>query len=469
MLGSVLYDPAALVHAAELLRREDFYRETHRTIFAVAVAMLKNGEPVDLVTVTDKLRDKGQLVGVGGAEYVTSLMQATATPSNIAHHVRIVLEKSRRRDAILTAQTLAHALETGGPQAAHHALPQAGALYDTLTALIAGQMETFAPEVLSLAELLATPEPQHRYVAAPIVPLNGVTLLVGYSGAFKTWLLCELALSVATARPFLNFGVSEPRRVLFIEAEMSRNQLARRFRQLKADPSCDRLHFAVDQTLNLYDSSCRTWLSSREEEVIIIDPAVRVFRGDENSATDVSLFFRDVLLPLKRAGKTVVLAHHYRKATPGVSSDPDAMIRGSGDWKAFADSVLAVKRLDDWRAQVQHLKSRDSREVPSFIIRLDGDEMSMHLVYEGQTEKILPGLVPVRDAILSALLEARYSNELEESFKGVYNRDVIRSTVRSLVSEGIVERTQDGRRVLLHRNGQLREMPRDPGQGTADG
>ncbi len=67
------------------------------------------------------------------------------------------------------------------------------------------------------------------------------------------------------------------------------------------------------------------------------------------------------------------------------------------------------------------------------------------------TKRETPGLVPIRDAILAALEETRTVGALERSLEDAYSHDTIRSTMRALVSEGVVERIQDGRRILLHR------------------
>ncbi len=321
--------------------------------------------------------------------------------------------------------------------------------------LSAERSQPAGPRVLTLAQLLATPEPATRYAAAPIIPAPGISLIAGYAGAFKTWAVAGLALSLAQGLPFLSkFGVPAPLSVLFIAAEMSGAQLAHRFRLLGVASACERLRLVVDQGLDLYGAAHRDWLLQREEEVVVLDPAIRLFKGDENSAPDVARFF-EPLLALKRAGKAVVLVHHVRKAVPGAGpSDPDAMIRGSGDWKAAVDSALVVKRLGEQRVQVWHVKLRDGREVPPFIVRIDGDEERVTLTYEGEAEKTLPGLVPVREAIMSMLASGmRGPSEVIAALRGRYAEKAVRGTIRSLVEEGAVERVMVGRRVFLNRNG----------------
>jgi len=97
VLGSMLLDRDAIARVVELIRAEDFYRDAHRRIFEAMTDLFERGEPVDLITVTDRLRDKGQLDDVGGAAYVTSLLNSVPTAANVEYYSRIVLQKSMLR------------------------------------------------------------------------------------------------------------------------------------------------------------------------------------------------------------------------------------------------------------------------------------------------------------------------------------------------------------------------------------
>ncbi|MDR7401024.1 MAG: replicative DNA helicase [Armatimonadota bacterium] len=107
VLGSMLLDRDAIARVVELLRPEDFYRDAHRRIFETVVELFERGEPVDLITVTDRLRDRGQLDDVGGAGYVTSLLHAVPTAANVEYYARIVLQKSMLRQLIAAGTQIA--------------------------------------------------------------------------------------------------------------------------------------------------------------------------------------------------------------------------------------------------------------------------------------------------------------------------------------------------------------------------
>jgi len=99
----MLLDKEAIFRAMEILRPEDFYKEAHRIIFQAVVSLANRNEAVDLVTVTEELRQKNQLEDVGGVPYLTSLVNAVPTAANVEFYARIVEEKALLRGLIQTA------------------------------------------------------------------------------------------------------------------------------------------------------------------------------------------------------------------------------------------------------------------------------------------------------------------------------------------------------------------------------
>jgi len=104
VLGSMLLDRDAIARAIEGLRAEDFYRDAHRVIFQAMVELFERGEPVDLITVTNRLAANGKLEDVGGPTYVAALPNVVPTAANVEFYANIVLEKSMLR-ALISAGT----------------------------------------------------------------------------------------------------------------------------------------------------------------------------------------------------------------------------------------------------------------------------------------------------------------------------------------------------------------------------
>ncbi len=106
VLGAILQDSEALLKAIDALRPDHFYKDAHRRIFDAALALFARNEPVDLITLTDELRRRGDLESVGGGAALAALLEAVPTAANVAYHARIVRDKALLRHLIATATDL---------------------------------------------------------------------------------------------------------------------------------------------------------------------------------------------------------------------------------------------------------------------------------------------------------------------------------------------------------------------------
>ncbi|MCZ6620418.1 MAG: replicative DNA helicase [Deltaproteobacteria bacterium] len=107
VLGGILLENEAINRVLEVLTPEDFYRESHRRIFRAMIEICDRSEPVDLITLSDFLKAKGNLEVVGGSAYLASLASAIPTSANIHFYARIVREKAIRRYLISAATEIA--------------------------------------------------------------------------------------------------------------------------------------------------------------------------------------------------------------------------------------------------------------------------------------------------------------------------------------------------------------------------
>ncbi|WP_456432159.1 replicative DNA helicase [Thermosulfuriphilus sp.] len=115
VLGSILIENNALLKVVEILKPEDFYREAHAKIFATMLDLFERGEPIDLVTVHNALKDRAQLEEIGGPAYLAELAAIVPTAANIVHYARIVREKAVLREIIRkTTEIAASCYEEAG-------------------------------------------------------------------------------------------------------------------------------------------------------------------------------------------------------------------------------------------------------------------------------------------------------------------------------------------------------------------
>jgi replicative DNA helicase len=107
VLGGILLENDAINQVLELLRPEDFYRESHRKVFRAMIELSDRAEPVDLITLSEFLKSRNELEAVGGTAYLASLADFVPTAANISYYARIVREKSILRSLINTATDIA--------------------------------------------------------------------------------------------------------------------------------------------------------------------------------------------------------------------------------------------------------------------------------------------------------------------------------------------------------------------------
>lgn len=103
VLGSVLMDKDALIDVAEFLRPAYFYKEAHSVIFQAMLSLFEKHEPVDVVTVTSEVKKMSKLKDVGGAPYISDLLNVVPTSAHAEKYGRIVQDNYVKRQLISAA------------------------------------------------------------------------------------------------------------------------------------------------------------------------------------------------------------------------------------------------------------------------------------------------------------------------------------------------------------------------------
>lgn len=115
VLGGILLDNDAINVAIERLRPEDFYRASHRNIFAAMVALIEKREPIDVVTLCAQLRSMGLLDDSGGVDNVSRLTTLVPSAANVGFYAKTVKDMALRRRVIHEAsEVISEAFEVRG-------------------------------------------------------------------------------------------------------------------------------------------------------------------------------------------------------------------------------------------------------------------------------------------------------------------------------------------------------------------
>ncbi|MHB8125071.1 MAG: replicative DNA helicase [Desulfitobacteriaceae bacterium] len=106
VLGAVMLEPDMGSSVFEILQPEDFYRDNHRYIFAAIRDLFNKGEPIDLVSVAETLRQQGRLELIGGITTISEIARSVPSAVNVDYYAKLVAEKSLLRQLIRTANSL---------------------------------------------------------------------------------------------------------------------------------------------------------------------------------------------------------------------------------------------------------------------------------------------------------------------------------------------------------------------------
>ena len=106
VLGAMLSSKDAISKALQWVRSHHFYKESHSKIFLVMSDLFDKGEPIDTISVINKLKKNKQIDSVGGAYFITGLVESVPTAANVESYAKIVLEKFMLRELIRASHEL---------------------------------------------------------------------------------------------------------------------------------------------------------------------------------------------------------------------------------------------------------------------------------------------------------------------------------------------------------------------------
>lgn len=114
VLGALLLDKDAVVAVAEFLLAEDFYDERHKEIYQAILSLYEDRSPVDVLTVTEKLKQKKSIKKIGGVSYLTDIANKVPTAAHVEHYGKIVKDQAVKRSLMQAASKLVeYSLDVG--------------------------------------------------------------------------------------------------------------------------------------------------------------------------------------------------------------------------------------------------------------------------------------------------------------------------------------------------------------------
>jgi replicative DNA helicase len=245
VLGALLLDKNAIVNIAEFLHAEHFYDNRHASIFEAMVELYEGREPIDVLTVADRLRRKKRLKEIGGSTYLAELVNQVPTAAHVEHYGKIVRDAATKRSLMQAAAKLVELCLDDGMQTAD-LLDRAESEVFSLTQKTIDK--AFTPVRATLTESfdrldeLHKTQGGHRGVATGVFPTldnatagfqkSNLIILAARPGVGKTAFALNCAQSIA---------IKQGKSVGMFSLEMSKEELVDRLLVNQADVDAWRL------------------------------------------------------------------------------------------------------------------------------------------------------------------------------------------------------------------------------------
>jgi hypothetical protein len=400
VLGAMLVTGDAwLAVEATGLDANDFYLDRHRAIFAAVADLASRDKPHDEIAVGAALEDADGLAEIGGRDRLAALAATCPAVGNAKHHAEIVQKNALLRRLLGIGQEIAESVRSRNgsePAELHRRAVEA------LSALAPTAHE--GDWLASAAALLSNPDPGPTpFLVERLLVEGAIGALVGSYKRGKTWLLIDIAISVASGREMFGELAVAQGPVLLIVEESGEAALHRRLtmlargRAIPTDELAD-LFYAANRRIRLDDPAWRGRLIATAERIrprlILLDPLVRLKGGaDENSQAEMAPVL-DFIRDLRDAGESAVLFSQH------TGHGDKARMRGTADLEGYWESKLTLTAEEG--SPVAELRA-DHREAES------GGVLKYRRVFDEDTDSLRLNLIESTesgDAALDELLSA---------------------------------------------------------------
>ena len=381
VLGALLIDQSAISDVIDILHNDAFYKEEHKLIYEAIFQLFKDNEPIDILTVSAKLRETSNLEKVGGDYYLAHLSQRVASSAHVEYHARIIIQKHIQRELIgISSRIIEKAYDE---------------TTDVLDLLDEAEQELFTVAQGNLKRNYETSETLIHQAIKRIEEISGKEGLSGVPSGFTAvdrvtsgWQPSDLV--ILAARPGMgktafvlsmarNIAIDHKKSVAVFSLEMSSVQLITRMissetgltseklRKGNLSPGewdtlttrvkdLERARLFIDDTpaLSIFDlrAKCRRLASSQGIDIIIIDYLQLMTVGSDkkssgNREQEISTISRSLKSLAKELNVPVIALSQLSRAveTRAGSKRPQLSdLRESGAIEQDADIVSFIYR-----------------------------------------------------------------------------------------------------------------------------
>jgi len=366
-LGSQLFSNEALINSIETLEYTDYYKKEHRAIFKMIKIMFKNNIAIDLITLTNELKNKNILGKIGGVTYLTNLVNSVPTVANIEHYNNIIKTKSNQRKILTIYNNMKDGkleIEDGIQKIGE--IPQINIKEETLKEVFIDALERASRGTEHKFDMQIL----NKYLGG--IDKSEILTIGGYTSQGKTDLAIQLAIDFA----------EDGKKVLYISGEMTTYEGARRIlansqqknimdlrkgiieeEEMKSMKNIvnlvgDNWRLNIKKVANLND--VEKYIRKYEPEIVFIDYLQNL--GMENDYNEITKNMRRIqAIALKEEISIIVLSQLSREKTE-IRRPKLNDLRGSGRIEELSNMVMLIYWEDRLKEKVKERKGGEEPE-----------------------------------------------------------------------------------------------------------
>jgi hypothetical protein len=381
VLSSCLQDQSVIADVARSITPAHMYNPVHADMYKVVLDMDSAGQPIDLITFTQYLRDRGQLEKVGGAGYVTEVQSFVPTSAHVATYAEILQQKYVRRQMIQTGLTMQRRAFGAGDEDTQELIEEATSSVERIKRTYQGANGSDLPTIEDGAEQISTKIVLPDDVIKGLLHRGSKMVLGGISKGCKTWTLLELAASVATGSLWMGRFETVKGKVLYINFELQAPFLFKRLQticdecQVTLDPGAFRAWNLRGYATDIVELApmLLQGIGSDHYSLIVLDPIYKLLvsaitRRDENSAGDIMVLLNEIERIAVKTGAAVVFGAHYSKGDQSGKEVIDR-IGGSGVFARDPDSIFNFTKHEEEDCYTVDATLRNHPPIKSFVVK----------------------------------------------------------------------------------------------------
>ena len=385
VLGAMMLEQNALTNVVDILKPEVFYKEAHQKIFSALFDLFSESEPVDILTVTQELKKRGELDVVGGSYYISQLTNRVASAANVEYHARIILEKFLQRELIrISSDIIKDSYEDSMDvfDVLDKAEKELFAVSETNLRRSYDDMPSLVTEAVKQIESARLQEGHISGIPSGFTALDRVTagwqksdliILAARPGMGKTSFVLSMArnMTVDFNKPVAVFslemsGVQLVTRLIASEAQLKSDNLRRGdLKDYEWEQLNSRIKTLTDAPLFIDDTpalsvfelraKCRRLKARHDVQLIIVDYLQLMSAGTDgrgNREQEISNISRSIKSLAKELNVPIIAISQLSRAveTRGGSKRPILSdLRESGAIEQDADMVLFIYRPEYYK------------------------------------------------------------------------------------------------------------------------